>query len=213
MLVAMKTLGEIYAEIEEARRAGLWRKRIELAREGIALTRPEDLEDWYALRLFLATFLIAEHEGGDYGERVEESIALCKEMVGAISGRDDPPKWAGIHDLLGSAYDERITGKKADNLEKVIEHSTQELSVSTREGHCEDWATTKLGLGLALSERQVGDREANLREAMRHYEEVRDWCQEHGSRKDYQNALDLIEEAYPTSSPVPGTPTDHDRSA
>jgi hypothetical protein len=65
-----------------------------------------------------------------------------------------PQLWATTQDNLGAAYQDRIRGDRADNLEKAIAYLEASLTVRTREALPRDHLVTAQLLGLALMEKR-----------------------------------------------------------
>ncbi|HAC66008.1 MAG TPA: hypothetical protein DCF68_21365, partial [Cyanothece sp. UBA12306] len=70
---------------------------------------------------------------------------------------------------LGNAYNQRIVGERAQNLELAIAAYNLSLEVYTRQGFPEKWATTQNNLGIAYSDRIRGERAQNLELAIAAY--------------------------------------------
>ncbi|TAF70578.1 MAG: CHAT domain-containing protein [Oscillatoriales cyanobacterium] len=70
---------------------------------------------------------------------------------------------------LGSAYKNKITGNKAENLDEAIRCYQQALEVYTRADFPQDWAMTQNNLGLAYYYKITGNPAKNLNEAIRCY--------------------------------------------
>jgi hypothetical protein len=70
---------------------------------------------------------------------------------------------------MGNAWQTRIKGDRADNLERAFACYTDALQVSTREAVPVDWANVQWALGLAFVERIHGDRADNLEHAILSY--------------------------------------------
>ncbi|MFG3817373.1 tetratricopeptide repeat protein, partial [Limnothrix redekei] len=70
--------------------------------------------------------------------------------------------WAATQNNLGLAYNDRIRGERADNLERAITAYERALEVRTRDALPEDWAATQNNLGLAYNDRIRGERADNL---------------------------------------------------
>jgi tetratricopeptide (TPR) repeat protein len=67
---------------------------------------------------------------------------------------------------LGTAYQNRIRGERAENLEEAIAAYNRALQISTREDFPQDWAMTQMNLGNAYKDRIRGERAENLEEAI-----------------------------------------------
>ncbi|MEL7407301.1 MAG: tetratricopeptide repeat protein [Cyanobacteria bacterium J06558_2] len=82
-----------------------------------------------------------------------------------------PEDWAATQNHLGIAYEDRIIGKRAENLELAITAYKQSLTVFTREANPEKWAETQMNLGNAYCQRIVGKRAENLELAITAYKQ------------------------------------------
>ena len=71
---------------------------------------------------------------------------------------------------LAAAYSNRINGSRADNIERAIEFSQADLTVSTFEDFPEQWAMTQHNLAVAYSDRINGSRADNLERAIEFYQ-------------------------------------------
>ena len=71
---------------------------------------------------------------------------------------------------MANAYNQRIRGERAENLEAAIGHYAAALEVYTRAAFPSDWAMTQNNLALAYSDRIRGERAENLEVAIGHYE-------------------------------------------
>jgi len=73
-----------------------------------------------------------------------------------------PEQWANTQNNLGNAYQPRIRGERADNLELAIVAYNLSLEVYTRDSFPEDWARTQNNLGNAYKNRIRGEKADNL---------------------------------------------------
>ena len=71
---------------------------------------------------------------------------------------------------LANAYNDRIRGDRADNIEQAIEHYELALKVRTQKDFPADWAMTQNNLANAYSDRIRGDRADNIEQAIEHYQ-------------------------------------------
>ncbi|NER32453.1 MAG: tetratricopeptide repeat protein, partial [Symploca sp. SIO1C4] len=76
--------------------------------------------------------------------------------LGVYTQQAFPTDWAMTQYNLGIAYYDRITGEKADNLERAISCFQQALEVRTQQAFPTDWAMTQYNLGLAYKNRITG---------------------------------------------------------
>ena len=75
-------------------------------------------------------------------------------------------KWAQTQNNLATAYNDRIRGEKAENIERAIAFYTAALEVYKPEAFPEYWATTQNNLGEAYRKRIRGERAQNIEEAI-----------------------------------------------
>ncbi len=82
-----------------------------------------------------------------------------------------PYEWAMTQNNLGNAYQDRIRGERADNLDLAIAafNLSLEVRTRTREAFPEQWAMTQHNLGNAYSKRIRGERADNLELAIAAY--------------------------------------------
>ncbi|TRU61862.1 MAG: CHAT domain-containing protein, partial [Microcystis aeruginosa Ma_QC_C_20070823_S13] len=80
-----------------------------------------------------------------------------------------PYEWARTQNNLGNAYNKRIRGKRADNLELAIVAYSLSLEVYTREAFPEYWAGSQNNLGITYRDRIRGERADNLELAIAAY--------------------------------------------
>jgi tetratricopeptide (TPR) repeat protein len=83
-----------------------------------------------------------------------------------------PQDWAATQSNLGDAYQARVRGDQADNLETAIAAYGQALTVYTREAWPREWADAQNNLGLAYQTRVRGDRAENLEKAIATFEQA-----------------------------------------
>jgi CHAT domain-containing protein len=70
---------------------------------------------------------------------------------------------------LGSAYNNRIKGERAENIENAIAAYDAALQVYTREAFPQNWAMTQNNLGVAYNYRIKGERAENIENAIAAY--------------------------------------------
>lgn len=71
---------------------------------------------------------------------------------------------------LGIAYQDRIRGSRADNIEAAIKALEAALTIRTRDALPQDWAATQNNLGTAYWERIIGGRAENMETAIKAFE-------------------------------------------
>ncbi|MEH2306975.1 CHAT domain-containing protein, partial [Nostoc sp.] len=82
-----------------------------------------------------------------------------------------PQSWAMTQNNLAIAYNDRIKGDRADNIEKAIAAYTAALTVRTPEALAlpQSWAMTQNNLAIAYNDRIKGDRADNIEKAIAAY--------------------------------------------
>ena len=73
---------------------------------------------------------------------------------------------------LAAAYNDRIQGDRAENIEQAIEHYHQALKVRTQKDFPADWAATQNNLANAYNTASEGDRAENIEQAIEHYQQA-----------------------------------------
>ena len=87
-------------------------------------------------------------------ESIEQRIEAYKAIAKEVFGKDGfPTLWAMTQNNLGIAYEARIQGSRAENLEAAIKAYEAALTVFSREASPQDWARTQGNLALALTAR------------------------------------------------------------
>jgi CHAT domain-containing protein len=106
---------------------------------------------------------------GDQVENAELAIKAGEAAMQVCSRDRFPEQWGKIQNNLGIVYrdacggqSQRITGDKAENLEKAIACYQNALSIRTREDFPELWAQTQMNLASAYRQRLKGDAAENV---------------------------------------------------
>ena len=89
-------------------------------------------------------------------EGVEEHIAAYDAIIAAFPKKDFPALWGTAQNDLGNAYQNRILGSGADNLEAAIKAYEATLTVYTRVASPQNWATTQNNLGGRICDAHPG---------------------------------------------------------
>jgi hypothetical protein len=149
------TIDELKLDVKAFKKAENWVRCIELCREALVIAKPSSFADWYWFKLNLAQAL-TRAESTRQARNVEEAIAIYHEILKEVPPKEQGFRWAHTHRCLGFAYDLRSSGSKVENLEKMIEHMSQALSVFTKEAYPEDWAITNAAIAVGYSARLLG---------------------------------------------------------
>jgi CHAT domain-containing protein len=93
-------------------------------------------------------------------------IAITGYQIVLNNRQPGSEKFAQTQNNLANAYNNRINGSRADNLERAIEFFQAALTVYTFEAFPEDWAMTQNNLANAYNNRINGSRAENLERAI-----------------------------------------------
>ncbi|MEU3619776.1 CHAT domain-containing protein [Streptomyces sp. NPDC006872] len=122
-----------------------------------------DLLDELALALL-------HHPSDDAAQHQEEAISALETALEAYTREDDPLKWGTIKNHLGAAYGQRLSGDRAENLERAVRHCTD--SIGTRPVGSLDWALFTGQLGQLYRDRRFGDPRENHDRAVAAFEQA-----------------------------------------
>ncbi|WP_293369876.1 CHAT domain-containing tetratricopeptide repeat protein [Microcoleus sp. CAWBG556] len=98
-----------------------------------------------------------------------QEIAIAGHAVVLQNCDENTEKWATTQNNLGSAYNNRIKGDKADNIELAIAAYTKALQVYTPQAFPQGWAMTQNNLGTAYWDKIKGDKADNIELAIAAY--------------------------------------------
>ncbi len=129
-------------------------------------TRQASPSRWALIQLNLGN-AYSLRSTGDWYENYQQALASYQGALEVTSPQFEPELFAEAHEALGEALRHYPMPK---NIEKAIEHFEQALSVYTREEMPEKWMETHTSLANAYSNRSLGDREQNTRQAIHHFE-------------------------------------------
>jgi tetratricopeptide (TPR) repeat protein len=167
----------------------------ELARGGVEIRTPEDLERALENRpdlrekLEAAQRKIQEEAAGGRGaaelralweeitrlrrpSEMPRKVELCERALGMVERKDNPVLWGALQVALANALQQNPLGNRAENLEKAIHHYRRALEVYTRQAYPEQWAGTQNNLGNAYLYRIRGERAENLEQAIFHFQQA-----------------------------------------
>lgn len=170
--MSSEAIEELKLDVKAFKKAENWIRCIELCREALVIAKPSDFSDWYWFKINLAQAL-TRIESTQRGRNIEEALSIYHEILKEVDVKEQPFRWAHTHRCLGFAYDLRSSGNKVENLDKMIDHLTQAISVFTKENYPEDWAITKAALAVAFSAKKTGDMKENLKQAIQCLEDSR----------------------------------------
>ncbi|MBO1058360.1 MAG: CHAT domain-containing protein [Dolichospermum sp. JUN01] len=121
----------------------------------------------------------SERIWGDKAQNLEDAITAYNQALDfytqalkVYTRTDFPEQWAMTKNTLGNAYNNRIRGDKAENLEIAIAAYNKALEVYTPADFPEQWAMTKNNLGAAYNNRIRGDKAENLENAIAAYNQA-----------------------------------------
>jgi CHAT domain-containing protein/tetratricopeptide (TPR) repeat protein len=105
-----------------------------------------------------------------------QSVDLLIQVYEGILGRLRPNEHsvfrAAIQYNVGLAYEKRVCGDRAENLERAIECYQKALEVYTQQAFPGQWAKAQTDLALAYQSRVQGDRAGNLERAIELYQKT-----------------------------------------
>ena len=155
--------------------------------------QPEAKDDIVAL-VENITVRIQEFPLGNRADNLEIAIAGY-EMV--FSHRQPgSEKYAQTQNNLANAYNYRINGSRAENIERAIEYCQVALTVHTREDFPEHWATNQNNLANAYSNRINGSRAENLEQAIKYYQAALTVYKLEDFPEQWAGTLDNLSTAY-----------------
>ncbi|MGD1698823.1 CHAT domain-containing protein [Dapis sp. BLCC M229] len=133
----------------------------------IANNPPETTDTTVALIVNLS-FHILDFPRGDRKAQIE--IAIAGYLFTLSHHEENTKDWAKTQNSLGSAYRQRIKGKKAENIESAIACCQAALRVFTESNYPQDWAKTQNNLGSAYRQRIKGNTADNIESAIAYYQ-------------------------------------------
>ncbi|MCT9141019.1 CHAT domain-containing protein [Streptomyces violarus] len=111
---------------------------------------------------------LLHHPSDDAAQHQEEAISALETALNAYTREDDPLEWGTIKNHLGAAYGKRLSGDRAENLERAIRYCTD--SIGTRPVGSLDWALFTGQLGQLYRDRRFGDPRENHDRAIAAFE-------------------------------------------
>ena len=115
-----------------------------------------------------------------------------------------PVEWAKVMMNLANAYNNRIRGDRAQNLEEAIAAYRQALEVLTRQAMPVEWATVMMNLANAYYYRIRGDRAQNLEEAIAAYRQALEVLTRQAMPVEWAQVMMNLANAYLPHSGRPG---------
>ncbi len=105
----------------------------------------------------------------DPGGDLEQAIGHLKLALEEPSMAEDPVKRAGVNFNLGKAYELRVAGDRAGNLEQALAAYTITRMTGKRDDLQVDWGVLYHGLGRVYQHRVYEDRSSNIEAAIHNY--------------------------------------------
>ena len=133
---------------ELRKRARLYEQRLERQRTAVE-------PNWAGIAFLCRDLAAIYRELDDYERAGSFQDEAIEAYLTAIARSDEGDQnrnqdWAPLQVWLGLAYQERLRGDRAGNLEQAIVHYQQALELYTRQAFPAQWAKTRYNLGLAL---------------------------------------------------------------
>ncbi|HEX9921086.1 MAG TPA: hypothetical protein VGD99_00340 [Anaerolineae bacterium] len=153
------------------------RKRASFYEQRLTRQRAAAEPNWAGIAFLCRDLAAIYRELDDYERAGSFQDEAIEAYLTAIARSDEGDQnrnqdWAPLQVWLGLAYQERLRGDRAGNLEQAIVHFQQALEVRTRQAFPTDWAMTQNNLGNAFANRLQGDRAGNLEQAIVHYQQA-----------------------------------------
>jgi CHAT domain-containing protein/tetratricopeptide (TPR) repeat protein len=101
---------------------------------------------------------------GDLPQR----IALIQQAIQMVNRQTQSELWGTLQVELGNNLQQNPLGRRAENLEKAIEHYQLALTIRTRHAFPEQWTTIQNNLATAYLYRIMGSRAENSEKAIEH---------------------------------------------
>ena len=102
-------------------------------------------------------------------QTIESAIDAFESAQTVLTRDEYPYDWAGVEFNLATAFLNRESGNRSDNIEQGIRRYIASLAERTRERFPSDWARTHHNLGQAYRRRMTGERSHNLQKAAEHF--------------------------------------------
>jgi hypothetical protein len=132
-------------------RANLWKKALKRAQR-------EELSSEIIAEIAQRIWDALDDITANQPEVQEEALAFLKICLQSYTEERYPYQWATIQNQLGSTYNDRIRGDKADNLEQAISCYNAALSVYTEDTLPSYHRLTALSYAVTLAERRSWDK-------------------------------------------------------
>jgi CHAT domain-containing protein/tetratricopeptide (TPR) repeat protein len=168
-------------------------------------------------------FAFSVRPHGDPLVNQEQAIALYRQVLGLITMDDDGYSWALAQTNLGLSLLERAHERRLDEpaweggpepparvaeIDEAIDHFHAALRWRSFERDPGDWAFTQANLGLAFSRRPGGNRAANLRRSLEHYEHAERGFAAAGDRMNHAQVLHNLSSEKLVLAHLEATPED-----
>jgi hypothetical protein len=116
--------------------------------------------------------LLAQH-GGD-AETLRTAVALLERVQQVWTREVAPERWAALHNDVGSAYQDMLTGDRTAHLREAIAHHESALDVFDPVRHAMSWAWTQSALAAAYQSLPTGSVISNARAAVAYHQRALD---------------------------------------
>lgn len=133
--------------------------------------------------------------GDDHAENLETAIEYAHLGLEQCTSESDPREWARLHHTLGTAYQTRVRGERADNIEIAIHHFTLQLSVEQQLDAHSRWSAHN-NLGNTYVRRIAGRFVENVDAALSHLTTALEHCSRERNPEDWATAQINLGNAY-----------------
>ena len=139
-------------DLRKARQNAATSECIAVCRRGLCADYPRGSEEWYAVRINLATLLSQDDKTNELtSQGLEEAIDLYRAIIDAFQDATDSREVANAAMGLGWAYYLRVQGSPDDNLQSAQDAFYRATKYYTRERDQYTWACLQDALGLIFS--------------------------------------------------------------
>jgi CHAT domain-containing protein/tetratricopeptide (TPR) repeat protein len=132
----------------------------------------------------------------NYTENIERAIVCLKELLETLNGDQWLKHQRCIHNNLGLAYDRRVKGNKADNVEQALLHYTRAWEIALKGGDSDRHPSIVNNLGYIYRVRIRGDKAENIETAIGYLHRAWEMHRAAGSRLKSAQTLTNLGVAY-----------------
>ncbi|MBF2090857.1 MAG: CHAT domain-containing protein [Synechococcales cyanobacterium K44_A2020_017] len=114
---------------------------------------------------------------GEKSANIEQAIEVLQQVLSILKREEFPDEsvatqWAVTQNALGIAYQIRVKGEKAENIERAIEALKETSSNCDRDLYPDLWIKCQNNLGSAYGERIKGEKAENIEQAIKAHQQA-----------------------------------------